>query len=152
MEDTSRVSRLWRDILSVASGNVQMGNFYPSKIRIVAGNGSRIRFWADNWVGDQCLKALFPRLFMLSTEKEDSLGMLLEKKGDSEVWVLTFRRPLRAWEMAEVRSLNIMLNAAMSLVTDLDDCLRWLASPSGEFSVASMYNRNETDVISIVPP
>ncbi|KAL7222094.1 hypothetical protein ACSBR1_023915 [Camellia fascicularis] len=150
LEDISRVSRVWGDILSVASSNPQLGHFYLSKCRVVARNGSGIRFWIDSWVGEQSLKVLFPRLYLLSVEKDDSLGMLVERKGNSEEWVLAFRRPLRAWEVAEVGRLSTMLNAVRTSLADSEHCLRWIASSSSEFNVASIYNRNEVGVLSDV--
>ncbi|KAI7980640.1 hypothetical protein LOK49_Contig124G00004 [Camellia lanceoleosa] len=80
LEDSRRVSRVWGDILLVANCNPQLGNFYQYNCKIVVGNGSRIRFWVDKWVGDPCLNAMFPRLSLLSVEKEVSLHLLVERK------------------------------------------------------------------------
>lgn len=37
------------------------------------GDGGNTSFWEENWVGDQCLKNKFPRLFNLCNEKESSV-------------------------------------------------------------------------------
>ncbi|KAI7980645.1 hypothetical protein LOK49_Contig124G00002 [Camellia lanceoleosa] len=85
LEDSRRVSRVWGDILLVASCNPLLGNFYQYNYKIVVGNGSRIRFWVDKWVGDLCLNAMFPRLSLLSVEKEVSLRLLVERKAKISV-------------------------------------------------------------------
>ena len=33
------------------------------------GNGEQVRFWCDEWVGDQSLATLYPRLFLNSLIK-----------------------------------------------------------------------------------
>ncbi|CAL5443483.1 unnamed protein product [Camellia sinensis] len=38
--------------------------------RVERGDGNRIRFWIDKWLGNVSLKDEFPRLFSLSTDKE----------------------------------------------------------------------------------
>ncbi|XP_028055291.1 uncharacterized protein LOC114259471 [Camellia sinensis] len=96
LDDISRGSRVWGDILLFATGNVQLGMFYLSQIRIVVGNGCKISFWEDNWAGEQSFKELFPRLSLLSIEKDTNLGMILANIVDSGSWGLEFRRPLRA--------------------------------------------------------
>ncbi|KAI8018628.1 hypothetical protein LOK49_LG04G02153 [Camellia lanceoleosa] len=62
---------------------------------------------------------------------------MLAMIGDSGSWVLEFRRPLRAWEVAEEGRLIHIINGSLPTLVDRDDCLRWVASSSSQFSVAS---------------
>ena len=37
---------------------------------LVVGDGTRILFWHDGWVGDNTLKMLYPQLYVCSNDKE----------------------------------------------------------------------------------
>ena len=37
------------------------------------GDGSRLRFWWDDWVDGVVLKEAFPRIFALSVDKKDKV-------------------------------------------------------------------------------
>lgn len=45
-----------------------------------------------------------------------------------------------SWESDELISLGALLNSVGSGSSDRDDCLQWLASNSGQFSVLSLYS------------
>lgn len=59
------VSILWKDILSLASSNPSLREFFLSNFKIVIGNGIRTKFWVDVWCNNQSLSFAFPRLFFL---------------------------------------------------------------------------------------
>ncbi|GKD27166.1 putative RNA-directed DNA polymerase, eukaryota, reverse transcriptase zinc-binding domain protein [Tanacetum coccineum] len=46
--------------------NIDLHNIIKRK----TGDGSQTSFWNDNWIGDQCLKTLFPRLFSLESTRD----------------------------------------------------------------------------------
>jgi len=48
-------------------------NWFEGRIRWKLGNGRRIRFWEDKWVGNLQLKQKFPRLHFLSPNKESAV-------------------------------------------------------------------------------
>lgn len=100
VNSSARLSRIWGDVLAVASLNQPLVEFFVEKVQIQAGNGSRIKFWYDKWVGGSCLKDEFPRLFSLSTVKDGSLSYFFERKFSSGKWNFCFRRPLYDWEKA----------------------------------------------------
>ena len=41
------------------------------------GTGNNTLFWSDHWVGDNCLKTLYPRLFYLSLQQDAALVLEL---------------------------------------------------------------------------
>ncbi|XP_071688572.1 uncharacterized protein [Rutidosis leptorrhynchoides] len=45
-----------------------MGKLYKHKF--ILGDGRDILFWEDTWIGDQCFKENFPRLYRLEDDKE----------------------------------------------------------------------------------
>ncbi|XP_028084749.1 uncharacterized protein LOC114285866 [Camellia sinensis] len=76
---------------------------------------SRVRFWQDKWCGNCCLKEGFPRLYSLSTIKNDSLKFFVDNKGSFEMWDLSLRRPLLQWEDKKASRLTELLTATPAL-------------------------------------
>lgn len=119
--------------------NQQLGEFFGEQVKIIVGNGRRIKFWYDSWLGGRGLKDEFTMLFSLSTEKEDSLQQLSAKIGASGRWQLQFRRSLLAWEEEELQRLLDMLLLTPRLRDGVEDSCSWLAEKSGQFTVASVW-------------
>ena len=44
---------------------------------LVVGDGSRILFWHDKWVGDNTLNRLYPQLYVCSNDKEAYISDVL---------------------------------------------------------------------------
>ena len=76
---------LWRSI-------IERWVTYSKHLSFVVGDGSRILFWHDKWIGDNSIKTLYPELFDCSTNKEaciyDILCLLVG--GNDRVWNLRF--------------------------------------------------------------
>ena len=53
---------LWKTISS--------GSTLSSYIQFEIGDGTRVRFWHDDWCGDNPLSVCFPKLFGTSSGKE----------------------------------------------------------------------------------
>ena len=53
---------LWR---SISEG----WESFAKHLSFVVGDGSRILFWHDKWIGDVLLKILYPQLFLCSANK-----------------------------------------------------------------------------------
>ncbi|XP_028081993.1 uncharacterized protein LOC114283390 [Camellia sinensis] len=83
-------SVVWKDISQLSVVNQQMVEFFGEQVKIIVGNGRRIKFWYDPWLGSRGLKAEFPRLLSLSTENKDSLQQLSAKLCASGGWQLHF--------------------------------------------------------------
>ncbi|XP_028064362.1 uncharacterized protein LOC114267521 [Camellia sinensis] len=132
------LSKVWGGILRVGQSNSQLKSIFLDNIKLVVGNGGRIQVWLDHWCGNQCLMEKFPRLFSLSTEKDITLSALLERKRLSGVWNFKFRRVLFAWEAEELERLVTLVNQAELGAGDNEDCLKWLACSSEQFSISSL--------------
>jgi hypothetical protein len=65
-------SSWWNDLVSVGVvvGSDRLRDIFFRKL----GNGGDTIFWHDTWVGVQPLKEVFPRLFLVSTQKECSVS------------------------------------------------------------------------------
>lgn len=60
---------------------------------------TRIRFWEDKWLGEESLRAVFPRLYMISVQKEAMIADIMDKQNQDN-WDFHFTRHLRDWEKA----------------------------------------------------
>jgi len=82
--------------MSVAAKQPQVVTYFLDNINLVVGDGSRIPFWCDKWIGQSSLENPFSRLFGLSTEPHGSLQWFVDEKNANGRWILTFKRPLCA--------------------------------------------------------
>ena len=71
------------------------------------GEGTRIRFSHDRWIGDTTLKDLYPKLYVCSAVKDACISEVLwiPEGGTVRVWNLTFYRAFEDWELAASYSL-----------------------------------------------
>jgi hypothetical protein len=63
------------------------------------GDGTRIKFWQDLWVGNTILKAAFPVLFGIIVVKDASVANNLEFLGGSNQWNVSFTREAHDWKV-----------------------------------------------------
>lgn len=140
----TKYSRTWLDILQVADSNHNLKDFYVANSEVIVGNSNRVKFWIDVWVGTRAFLEVYPILYNLSIDKISSLKDCIERKGNSVGWNLRFRRSLFAWEVEEVQSLYILLNATIPVLSNNEDWLKWKASSSGKFLVPTLYKRSDS--------
>ncbi|XP_028055311.1 uncharacterized protein LOC114259498 [Camellia sinensis] len=140
-----RVSKIWGDILGAANQNVSLLQFYINNLQIRVGNGCRVSFWHDCWTGGASLKESFPRLFKLSNEKDGTLRDYADKRGNSENWVISFRRALFQWEQEELLNLNLFTSPSPVLNLLVKDSVLWLASKSGQSFVSTLYKHTDVE-------
>ena len=78
---------LWRSI------NEGWERFFKH-LSFVVGEGTRIRFWHNRWIGDTTLKDLYPELYVCSAVKHACIFEVLwiPEGGTVRVWNLTFYR------------------------------------------------------------
>lgn len=86
-------------------------NLWPKlsgSIGYKVGEGTRILFWKDKWIGQNSLMEDFPDLFSLSfcDNPEASIAETWTNQG----WNIIFRRLLNDWEIESVASLLQRLN------------------------------------------
>lgn len=64
-EGGSRSSIWWKDILGLGRFGSSF-DWFAEGLRKKLGRGDRSKFWEEVWMGDRCLKELFPRLYSIS--------------------------------------------------------------------------------------
>jgi hypothetical protein len=131
----NKASPWWNDLVSVGvvAGSDRLSDIFFKKI----GNGSNTSFWHDKWVGTQPLKEVFPRLFLISTQKECSVMEVGRWNSGRWEWSLLWRRNLFVWE-EEHRSMLVNILTPIHLSNSCDE---WKChhSTGGMFSVRSLY-------------
>ena len=78
-------------------------NLWPKlseSIGYKVGEGTRILFWKDKWIGQNLLMEDFPDLFSFCDNPEASIAETWTNQG----WNIIFRRLLNDWEIESVAS------------------------------------------------
>jgi hypothetical protein len=78
-------------------------NFFKFGVRFKLGNGSRILFWIDWWIGEAPLNARFPWLFSIAADPD----MRVNQAFVNHVWVIRFRRNLSNEDLGQWRALML---------------------------------------------
>lgn len=136
VQSMRRASGVWRDIVLVGNRNEKVGRAVEEGFRILPGNGDRISFWSDIWVGEEALKVSFPRMFRLALNKNGLVSEFVQWKDGMWQWNVELRRQLFDWESESYDRLMSVL-AVVKLSTCRKDVMIWKPNPNGRFSVAS---------------
>jgi hypothetical protein len=89
----------WKDLCKLGQINGHSSVDWCSEIMVKkVGNGGGTRFWLDTWVGGGALALSFPRLFSISSQKDDLISNMGGWTSDGWVWNLRWRRQLFTWE------------------------------------------------------
>ena len=99
---------------------------FSKHLSFVVGEGTRIRFWHDRWIGDNTLKDLYPELFVSSTAKDACIFEVLwfPKGCNVRVWDLRFFRAFEDWELTATYSLLRLIQSHIPQ-GDRSDTLCW---------------------------
>ncbi|GJW01916.1 RNA-directed DNA polymerase, eukaryota, reverse transcriptase zinc-binding domain protein [Tanacetum coccineum] len=154
----SGASSCWTSIVREVEVLKQQGVNFFEYLQLNMGNGESTTFWEDRWLEGSVLKDIFPRLYVLETNKKVSVGdKLKDFRLDS-----SFRRKARGGiEQVQYEELSDMVNSisltpkndrggveqtqfdAVILAADTInlvpqyDRYKWTLSNDGEYSVAS---------------
>ncbi|GJS73381.1 RNA-directed DNA polymerase, eukaryota, reverse transcriptase zinc-binding domain protein [Tanacetum coccineum] len=131
--NTSLKRSTWGSILSsinsLKSKGIDLFSYCTRKI----GNGLDSSFWSDLWCGNQPLKVMFPRIFLLETDKQCSIA---SRVGLID-WSSVLRRVPRGGE--ESSQFNALLSVIGSTsLSDQCDVWQWSLNGLSGFSVASV--------------
>jgi len=99
----------------------------------VVGNGCRVRFWKDQWIGNTCLAIIFWPLYVIN----DQQAKTISEVWDGENLQLSFRRSVSERLMLMWDDLRAMIEGMV--LNEEDDHILWNYSSSGKYSVRSLY-------------
>jgi len=62
----------WKELVKL--GDFGELNWFNSEVERKVGNGLTSSFWNDTWRGDRYFRIKYPRLYLISTQKEAMVG------------------------------------------------------------------------------
>ncbi|GJT70951.1 RNA-directed DNA polymerase, eukaryota, reverse transcriptase zinc-binding domain protein [Tanacetum coccineum] len=128
----------WLNIVKEISVLKNQGINFMDFMHLKLGNGNNISFWEDHWIGDDKLKTLYPRLYVLENNKYVSVSTkLADVKLDN-----SFRRMPRGG-IEHVQFVELSDRVSNVNLLPRSDRWTWSLEGSGEFTVASI--RREID-------
>ena len=125
---------------------------FSKHLTFVVGEGTRIRFWNDMWIGDNTLKDLYPELYVCSAVKNACISEVLwiPEGGTVRVWNLRFYRAFEDWELAASYSLLQFIQTCIPR-GDKRDTLYWRLIGDGKFDTQSYYHAIQEASNSLFP-
>ncbi|GKV48455.1 hypothetical protein SLEP1_g55268 [Rubroshorea leprosula] len=140
VKENTRVGSIWwRDVCRLDSLQGESGGWLSENFRIKMGEGKRVRFWWDHWCGEGCLANRFPRLYLLSTGKENMCYQMGNASNGSWKWNLNWRRTLYEWEADDAVELQKRIENVKILEGDLDRW-EWIHDKGGQYSTKTAYS------------
>ena len=135
----------WRDLKTV-SQHPQHEDAFQNRTLWRVGCGDRIKFWEDNWIGEEgTLLAKYPSLYLISCQQNQIIQQMGVHKDTGWEWDFIWRRPLFDNEIDMVVSFLKDVEGKPIQPQRRDDSV-WTADPSSQYSAQSAYNilRGET--------
>ncbi|GKV24765.1 hypothetical protein SLEP1_g34334 [Rubroshorea leprosula] len=133
-----RVLQIWGDIIRIGGKSEKLKNMLRHGFRWEVGEGCRVCFWRDIWVGNKSLRDLFPRLFQLAINKEGTVKENGLWEGERWKWGIEWRRERMGCEKDEEQGLGVVL-ASIKLRKGMADVWRWRHDVEGRYVVKIAY-------------
>jgi len=89
-----------------------------------------VRLWEDLWLGNDCLRSVYPRLFSLSLDQGKRVGEVGVWEENNWRWNLNWRRDMFQWEMDMEADMLSRLSTGV-LCKDSFDQLVWNGDQKG---------------------
>ncbi|XP_049406152.1 uncharacterized protein LOC125869755 [Solanum stenotomum] len=105
-------------------------------IRYKVGNGTRVLFLKDHWIGQDSSMSSYPDIYILSSSQDAMVNEVWSEQG----WNFSFRRLPNDWEIGRVAEMLQTLDDFKG--TNLEvDVMIWKHNHDGMLSVSRLYNR-----------
>ncbi|GKV50623.1 hypothetical protein SLEP1_g57323 [Rubroshorea leprosula] len=137
--ECARTSKLWRDIIRIGGQSLKHRNLLAEGFKWEVGEGKKVAFWHEWWVGDKNLRDLFPRLFELSVKKEGKIFEMGFWEEGKWVWKVEWRRGTIGREKNEEELLEKMLEG-VHLKEGVGDVWKWIHEMEGKYVVKIVYD------------
>ncbi|GKV14960.1 hypothetical protein SLEP1_g25758 [Rubroshorea leprosula] len=133
-------SSWWNDVCKLNRGLDGKDEWLFSNFKLNLGDGKSVRFWNDAWAGGDTLANIFPRLFLLATEKNCSIYDMGHWTDGCWVWRFQWRRILRAWEEDKLNQLTEAIQH-IKPTQDKKDNWSWRLHGEGKYTTRSAYEQ-----------
>ncbi|GKV47438.1 hypothetical protein SLEP1_g54342 [Rubroshorea leprosula] len=137
--DTVQVSRIWRDVISIGLRSSSLKKMLVNGFKWEVGDGSRVRFWREVWIGEKPLRELCPRLFELAVKKDGLVSEMGVWEEGGWRWNLDWRRGRLGREQDEELGFWESINRAQ-IKAGTDDCWHWVHGTDGKYVVKNAYD------------
>ncbi|GKV22646.1 hypothetical protein SLEP1_g32498 [Rubroshorea leprosula] len=137
-EGKGRGSKWWQDICKLNDLIPGREGWLEDNFKLSIGEGKRVCFWQDNWLGTGPLSNLYPRLFVLSTGRHNTVNQMGTWISGQWSWSLQWRRELRTWEAATEDELRRILSR-VQLIQGKKDKWEWSFDTKNGYSTNVAY-------------
>ncbi|RVW90897.1 Urease [Vitis vinifera] len=122
---------VWKEIMKEAK-------WCWENIKFKVGKGTRIKFWSDQWCGNERLSHAFPQLYEMAVNKNATVNEMWDHSNGPGGWNLRFHRDFNDWEMDMIRGLLIRLRDVK--LSSEEDGVLWKVGGHGKYGVKEAYN------------
>ncbi|GKV28626.1 hypothetical protein SLEP1_g37648 [Rubroshorea leprosula] len=133
----SRVSKLWRDIIKIGGQSLRLRNMLVEGFKWEVGEGNKVDFWQERWVGDKTLRDLCPRLYALAVKKEGKVSEMGNWDEGRWGWRVEWRRGTIGREKDEEVVLEKALEG-VQLKEGVRDVWKWRHEMDGKYVVGAI--------------
>ncbi|GLU22240.1 hypothetical protein SLE2022_383300 [Rubroshorea leprosula] len=132
-------SQWWRDVQRINYADRDNARWIAEGFRLKMGEGKEVSFWWDEWCGGRCLANSFPRLYLLSIDKEKKCCQMGRELNGTWEWNLKWRRRLMEWEEESALELSNLIKE-VKIQPGLADKWEWVHKRDGKYSSSSAYS------------
>ena len=122
---------VWKEVMKEAK-------WCWENIKFKVGKGTRIKFWSDQWCGNERLSHAFPQLYEMAVNKNATVNEMWDHSNGPGGWNLRFHRDFNDWEMDMIRGLLIRLRDVK--LSSEEDGVIWKVGGHGKYGVKEAYN------------
>ncbi|GKV45602.1 hypothetical protein SLEP1_g52666 [Rubroshorea leprosula] len=131
-------SRWWRDICRLNVTDKENEGWLAKGLRIKIGEGDSVKFWWDDWCGRGILANKYPRLYLISVGKDNTVSQMGWWLNGIWIWKLQWRKRLYSWEVQE--EAEILKEIQETTITrGKTDVWEWIHSNNGVYTTRSAY-------------
>lgn len=116
---------IWQAIKGLVQEQQQQApKVFLQHLKLIVGNGAKIRFWEDHWTQNRSLMKLFPSLYRLSSQQNALIINMDWFEGTLWKWTLAWIRELSQDESQQLNELVALL-CQHYLLQDQEDTVIW---------------------------
>ncbi|GKV28743.1 hypothetical protein SLEP1_g37755 [Rubroshorea leprosula] len=132
-------SSWWRDVCCIDKLDRERVGWLSEGFRLKLGDGKRVSFWWDNWCGVGHLANKYPRLYLISTGKDNKCHQMGNDGNEQWSWNLQWRRKLFEWENEEAKELQQWIEDKR-IKQGRPDSWEWVHDKDGQYSTKTAYS------------
>ncbi|GLT34074.1 hypothetical protein SLA2020_086180 [Shorea laevis] len=133
------MSKVWRDIIRIGGQSLKLRNMLGEGFKWEVGEGNKVAFWQERWIGEKNLKDLCPRLYALSVKKEGNVSEMGFWEEGRWRWHVEWRRDTIGREKNEEELMEKALEGVL-IKKGVGDVRKWIHAIDGRYVVKLAYD------------